>query len=364
MVMLLDHDGGEDSLYSVAPLDPHGSDAMRMLESSFFSSPVSPVTAIRQSSTFSIRALSGRLSQAYPKARELIHHARRESIGLVPVGGKIQLLHAIDSKRFERFRDLLGLSQTSFRLIHAGTSLILPPTPSASELKAIIHTLRLSGVVDSEFPEIQISAPGRLFPRNVAIRSSAVMFASTKCIEYDREAFSTTHNESTGARKCAYDAGGESVVLPFMSKLDGRTDSLGHLSEDDIELVQLLHTVLIQGQVGQGPFANLSRVFSDRYLAILKKYGLGNILDGSWIYLSADSRSDNNASDTHYHLVKRVTDAYFSCSDRYRETGAEDGIIFDVRRLFDWLRAEVKQRQEAIYLSGKPCTEVRILLEL
>lgn len=258
----------------------------------------------------------------------------------------------------------MGMNQTMFRLIHAGTSLILPPTPSANELKSVIQALRLSGVVDSEYPEIQISCPGRLHPKNVAIRDSAVMLASTKCIEYNRESFCTTHDQQTGARKSAYDAGGVSLELPFMSKLTGRTDSLGHIDEGDIDLAQRIHTVLIQGQIHEGPFADLAQPFESKYQKILKRHGLNSILDGSWIYLPADNKRDDEASEAHYGIVKKCTDAYFACRDQYQETGVENGVIFEVRALFDWLQAEIQKRQDQLYLSGKPCTEVKILLEL
>lgn len=371
MMMLAEDNAGSDDasspnydkMYSVLPKDRRA----EAIEQEFFgeTSLGASVTGIQIHSSRSIvNALSAKLEATYPKARELILTARRESIGLVPVGGKIQVLHAIDESRFNNFRRLMGMNQTIFRLIHAGTSLILPPTPSANELKAVIQALRLSGVVDTEYPEIQISCPGRLHPKNVAIRDSAVMLASTKCIEYDRESFCTTHDHQTGARKSAYDAGGVSLELPFMSKLTGRTDSLGHIDEGDIDLAQRIHTVLIQGQIHEGPFADLAQPFMDKYQEILKRHKLGDILNGSWIYLPTDNKRDDKASDAHYRIVKKCTDAYFSCRDQYQETGVENGVIFEVRALFDWLQAEIQKRQEQLYLSGTPCTEVKILLEL
>ncbi len=283
--------------------------------------------------------------KAIPLARKTIEMWRDNAIGLLPVGGKIHVLHPIETEHFEMFRGLFQFGQTSFRLIHANTSLLLPPMPSAEELQSILYVLDASGVIDSEFPELQVSGVGRLDPYQAGILGSAILLATERGVEYDEKAFSTTHDASTGARMMAYDAGAQNARLPNTNGFSGRTDMLGRRHPNDMKLFQLLHSVLAQEKYG-GPFGDFAEEFKKRYLQILRKYGMEQVLDENWI--CGNGNSTTGAGKRHYENVRVCTDAYFACADRYSETGEEQGIIFEARKLFDWLRESVRVVQESL----------------
>lgn len=321
------------------------------------------------------RQLVAKLTDVLPSLREQLLEVRRDTFGLLPVGGKIHVLHDVDMKRFTSFRDLMGLDHTVFRLDRANTSVILSPVPSAKELQLMAAALDAFGVIDKNLPELQLSLPGRLTPKDAAVLGSAILLATEKGKEYDENAFLTNQNESTGKRIMSYEGHGYCrVQLPFMTPLSGRTDMLGRRSLSDADLYQLLGTVLIQAEAKSGPFAKFAHEFKFRYLQILARHELESVLEGSWIFRpGVDVLDDDHANRNHYDTVKKCTDAYFSCADEYRrileETGEarEEGIIFEVRRLFDWLREKVREVQEEIYfdVAGgvKPCAEAKILLQ-
>jgi hypothetical protein len=310
------------------------------------------------------------LIRIIPALKEQVVEVRRDSFGLLPVGGKVHILHAVDIKKFDAFRDLIGLKHTAFKLDRAETSVILPAVPSAKELKLVVSALEAFGIIDGEFPELQVSLPGRLDPRDAAILGSAILLSTEKGVEYDENAFLTNQNDATGKRIMSYDAAGGYPLtrLPFMTDLEGRTDMLGRRSLEDIELIQLLGTVLIQAKAKSGPFAKFAEEFKRKYLEILKKYDLSSVIEGSWIFRPhADVLNDDEANKNHYKTVKKCTDEYFKCAEEYMENGEERGVIFEMRALFDWLRAEVKDVQNEVYFSaegGQPCAEAKILLQL
>lgn len=310
--------------------------------------------------------VSGRLQKVYNTAREWIIEVRKETMGLLPVGGKIHVLHPVDEKRFDAFVRLLGFSQTSFRLIHANTSVNLPPAASAAELRARVRALEAFGIIDREYPELQICLPGRLDLHRAAILGSAILLATEDAVEYDKNSFMTSHDEYVGKRIMLYDAGGTRVILPFMSPLDGRTDMQGlNSSGKDIEWYQLLGTTLIQDQVEQGPFAKLASEFEKCYRIILQRHGIEWVLNKTWIFDPHDkSLNSDAAAMDHLKTVQGCTNAYFSCAAQRKRTGVNEGIIFEVRALLDWLKNEIGKIQDEVYNSGEPCKEMRILLDL
>ena len=311
-----------------------------------------------------VRDLSDRLRAVCPQIRDQLVEVRRDTMGLLPIGGKIHVLHEVDMKKFAAFTSLAGLGSTAFRLLHANTSVNLPAVPSWKELKLIASSLEAFGIIDRELPELQVGVPGRLRAEDAAILGSAVLLATEKGKDYDEKSFCTNQDHSTGRKIMSYDAMGPRVKLPFMTSLNGRTDMLGRRSLEDIELYQLLGTVLIQGQAQSGPFQHLAGRFKEEYLEILKAHGIDSVLRGSWIFDPVvDRLQDDEVNRDHFQTVKMCTDAYFACAEDYAETREEKGIIFEVRALFDWLRAEIRQIQELMYFSGKPCEEMRILLE-
>lgn len=153
-----------------------------------------------------------------------------------------------------------------------------------------------------------------------------------------------------------YDANGPITRLPFMAELQGRTDMLARMHLGDIDLYQLIGTVLVHEQFG-GPFKKFAGEFKKRYAAILKNHGIDDVLKESWIYRQGDNRMDNEASKRHYKTVTKVTDAYFDCADNCEQTGRAEGIIFDVRDLIEWLKQSVKIEQEKLYHDKSTCKD-------
>jgi hypothetical protein len=96
--------------------------------------------------------------------------------------------------------------------------------------------------------------------------------------------FSTSHDEATGARIMAYDAGVLSTDFKYMPKnITGRTDMLARQDVKDIFLYQFIGSLVSQSIHG-GMFQKEGKMFIQEYKNILKSYGNEFILNGNWIY--------------------------------------------------------------------------------
>jgi hypothetical protein len=292
--------------------------------------------------------------------RNSVLEARRESFGLLPIGGKIHVLHPIDPDKFYYLRDrVLGLTSTQFMLQHANKSMILPPAPSWGEYAVLINFLVKENIIDWDHPELHLACPGRICPKDSAVLGSSLLLATEVGVRYSVESFSTTSNFDTGFRIMLYDKGGERSQFPFDTILPGRTDMLGRACYSDMRLYQLLHTVLVHMKTG-GPFSELGAEYCIRYREILNAHGLSSVLDASWIH--EGGYTDENAGILHYEeAIKPCTDAWFSCDEESEKKGEVTGVIRDVRALFDWLQSEISKIQEKM-LSGKNYSHEKELL--
>lgn len=284
------------------------------------------------------------LRMDYSRLRETIALWRQESFGLLPIGGKIHVLHKIDLDRFEFLRDQLGLSSTHFRLIHADTSLLLAPMPSWKELAFLTMMLAKEEIIDLDHPEIQMCVGGRL-PRDLcAILGSSVLLDTDRGVKYSPKAFETTHNGDTRFNVMFYDANGPRSSFPFEANSGGRTDMQGRRSLNDLKTYQLVSTVLYQGHATRGPFAHLAEPYCRRVRSILGDYGLSSVLAHSWI----DSEL-NHQLHTDYDLkftVLPLVNAWFDYQNRFTETGQTNGIVFDIRTAVDSLGDDVRVIQD------------------
>ncbi len=276
--------------------------------------------------------------------REAILHARKESLGLLPVGGKIHVLHGIDSNRFAPLLQYLSMGSTSFRLIHADTSLLLPPVPSAGELAILIRLIESEGMIDFEHPELQVTASGRLPPEECAYLGSAILLSTERGMKFDASAFRTfDHDNETGARIMAYDAGARPMELPFMTRLQGRTDMLARRHLGDIPWYQRIATVLAQG-CDEGPFAHLAVPLKQELAEVYAGYGLSGVLEAPWIKPTSGMRMPPENDRAHYEDgVKPCVDAYFASAEK----GGE-GVINDVREVLDRMWAKMSTIQLSI----------------
>lgn len=286
---------------------------------------------------------------------------RMESLGLLTIGGKIHI-KGCDDFKLMTIKELLGLNSTNFHLAHMDNAILLPASLSPFELKALIYLLAKAGVADLDNLQFQVTIPGRLSNDNVAILGSAVLLATETGYRYSEDSFCTTHSE-TGARIMLYDANGKSTAMPFMGTLKGRTDMLGRMNLNDIDTYQLVGTVLAHGQFG-GPFSKFTEEFKKRYVQILQKYGLDEVLDGNWIFTDAEELKDDRENKKHHQTVTMVTDAYFECADNFSETGKSEGIIFELRELLDWLKQEIKGKQKELCNDKSTCKEAALVVNL
>ena len=100
------------------------------------------------------------------------------------------------------------LQKGGFSLIHANTTLNLPPCSTIQEIRFILEELHEQGILKkSEDMELQLSIPGRLPQELCAILGSAMILSKRYQVFYDEKAFKTTHDSLTGACMVAYDAG-------------------------------------------------------------------------------------------------------------------------------------------------------------
>ncbi len=287
----------------------------------------------------------------YAELREAISQWRKESFGLLPIGGKIHVLHKIDLTRFEFLRDELGLSSTHFRLIHADTSLLLAPMPSWKELGFLTMMLAKEQIIDWDHPEIQMCVGGRI-PNNLcAILGSSVLLDTDRGVKYSPKAYQTTHDHETRFNVMVYDAEGPRSSFPFEAVTGGRTDMQGRRSLNDLKTYQLVSTVLYQGYVNQGPFAHLSAPYCVEVHSILGDYGLSFVLQESWI-----NSEINYKLGTDYDLkrtVQPLVNAWFDYRDRFSATGNQDGIVKDIRTAIDSLENNVRVIQSEMLVDPK-----------
>ena len=293
-----------------------------------------------------VETLNHSFGDFIPRAKNFFKSARDESFGLLPVGGKIHVLHKIDAMRLEFVKQRLGLDSTGFRLLHADTSLLLPPMPSAAELKLVVTVLNAEGVIDTEHPELQVCIPGRLPPDLCAILGASILLATEIGVKYDPNSFST-NAEVTGLRIMAYDAGGPREAFPFSTPIGGRTDMLGRRALSDIDNYQLLGTVLIRSK-DFGPYGDLAKSYIAEFKQILAKYGLSEVLKTSWVAKN-EAKGDFLASQRHYYdAVLPCTNAWFTWFEANKDAEQQSGIVSDVRNLLDSLGERVNMQRKAL----------------
>jgi hypothetical protein len=68
-------------------------------------------------------------------------------MGLYSIGGKIHVDRPISDERIKQFLKETGLKQTAFKLIHANTSILLPPSYFAAELMFMIARMSDNGIL-------------------------------------------------------------------------------------------------------------------------------------------------------------------------------------------------------------------------
>lgn len=302
------------------------------------------------------------LDREFGELWQAMTNTRRDSFGLLPIGGKIHVIHDIDENRLDYILSHFGYSSTAFQVIHARKSLILPPMPSSQELSALAKFLDRERVIDWDHPELQLAIPGRLPPDGCAYLGATILLGTEEGVLYNRDSFATTHNGETDFRIMVYDAGGPRYKFPFDTSLKGRTDILGRRHLGDAEIYQLVGTVLIHGVSDEGPFSRLAEPYKKRLTTILNDWGLEGVLSASWVN-SRDTYPTADAALKHFkHAIEPCTKAWFACREVYKKTGEVSGVVADVRNAVDWLRNEIRMAQAELLRSPAYAREREILL--
>jgi len=277
-------------------------------------------------------------AKVIPQVERMILNARNQMPGLMPIGGKIHTQKPMDPKTLDFIMKLFGLKQTAFQLIHAGGSLLIPPMPTALEFNMIIKILELFGVVDPQFPDIQVAVAGRWSERLAPYVGASVLLGTDRGVLYADGAFSTTHNDKTGARIMAYDDGVKIEGLPFdVETAKGRTDMLGRHSLGDSHLYQILGTLASHQEFG-GVFGNRMKGVNESLAFILKKYGLDrHLFESAWVF---DQAKEGDDSRNYERMVRRFTEA--------RMMAGNSGVKWDVQRLINMTQQDIAAEREMV----------------
>lgn len=280
-----------------------------------------------------------------PVLEELVIQDRMTRVGTMAGGAKLHTNIPMDGSLFQDIREMFGLGQTSFRLIHADESLIIPPLPGNLEPKLLVQTLGHLGVINEEHPELQTTMAGREWPQEVAgIVGSSVLLATQRGVRYKPGAFSTTHDGQTDARIMARDAGVMKKDMPFhLDGIEGRTDKLGGRHYNDIDLYRVLGTLANHGLIN-GPFAPIWRFYEREYLGILKEHNLLDALSQSdWVYDRNES-SDGDLPKNHEAMIARFTDAWFQSVDvGHGIIDKVEGLIGEAMVMMEEMRPVIEQ---------------------
>jgi hypothetical protein len=164
-------------------------------------------------------------------------------------------------------------------MIHANTSMLLPPCPSPDEVAHMIQCLQNEELISEGNPDLQVCIAGRLPLCEASILGSAMIFCANYIKDFSIDAFSTSHNEATGARIMAYDAGELKTNFKYMPKnITGRTDMLARQDIKDIFLYQFIGSLVSQSIYG-GMFQEEGKSLVQKYKSILKTYRNDFILE-------------------------------------------------------------------------------------
>lgn len=293
------------------------------------------------------KELMRRTQEAQPEVEKLILQQRSATPGIMPIGGKIHVENPVPFEALSKFQSILQLNSTPFRMIHAGKSLLLPPLPSAAEQCLLLHFLEKMNIVDGRSPQIQTAMAGRWSNEIAGMVGSAMLLGTRKGNRYKKGAFSTTHDEATGARIMSYDAGIKLEGLPFdLSTAKGRTDMLGRHSYSDFDLYQVLGTLASHLEFG-GIFERDAEQFRGAYTKLLEKYDLKEAVSSSaWIY---NQELEGDDLEKHEEMVSRITDQWFEGLGR--GVRQRFGIIGEVRGLVLKTSQSMRARSKKVIAS-------------
>jgi len=315
------------------------------------------IRSVHDAMAFAAKQVGRQFGGQVIELKRAIEAKRSEYKGVLPVGGKVHLLHGINSKEYDRLFRLLRLTSSAFKLEAATNSFIIPPVMTQEEMIIILACLEETGLLDKGRPELQVTIPGKLDDNSAAILGSSILLSTEVGMEYPLDSFKTSHDEETDKRIMAYDDGGELIILPHMRRrkgwgyLSGRTDMFGRKAWSDIKYYQFISTALSNAQFG-GPFEEIGKWYIAEYENLLERHKMKDILEDKWINKQYDdewckmsAKKKEESRKHHYETVKRCTDAWYKCAENPKD---KKGIIFEVRDLVDSLMEKMAVIQETL----------------
>ncbi len=295
-----------------------------------------PVSLRQQQSTlWLIRAYHQNISQLAEKYA-----------GLYSIWGKIHFPSAIDAHKIYDFKKQFGLDATSFKLLHANTSLLLPPSNFPEELLFMINCMEEAGLIDND-PQLQISIPWRLSNQLGALLWSSMILLSEQHVQYAPESFGTTHTSATGRRMVVYDAGVyDNAFMRNSDKITWRTDVLLLKDVNLIPKAQVVWSLLSQTEY-DGRFAQLWVSFIQAYAELLDRHNLLRAVQGPWIYNEATHNEEDPDASLHFAQINALTEHQkedFLIAQYTKQT--KWLLVFELRELLTKYRKKIQDIQQ------------------
>lgn len=276
--------------------------------------------------------------------QQQIAHLAQKYAGLNSIGGKIHFPSAISDEKINAFKKQHWFDATYFKLLHANTSLLLPPSNFPEELLFMIRCIDEAGLIDND-PQLQISIPGRLPNHLWALLGSSMILLSEQHVQYTPESFGTTHESDTWRRMVVYDAGVyDNAFKRNSEKITWRTDVL---LLKDVNLIPKAHVIgsLLSQTHYDGWYAQLGTEFIRDYLALLEKYNLLWATQWPWIY-DTKTACDEEAT-SHFQQVNALTEKQRDDFLIYNYTKQKKWLmIFELRNLLTTYRERIKKIQQ------------------
>ncbi len=262
------------------------------------------------------------------EADEMITRAYEESKMLMPVGSKLHIEGRISGKVMEVLAGL-GIYSTGFQSAHAQQAIVLPPTPTSFEQKAIVQLLRSSGLMGNH--HIQITASGEWPNELCGIVCATTLLATQVGQIFEEGAFSTNQIEQAASRMMLRGAGIRQYGLSYdiADKSPGRTDKLGSADIGDIDIYQFMATMAAHAHLN-GALKPLMEMYTEEFRFILAKHGLLDALTiGTWVSdRDEDSRASIEDLKLHEEMIGEFCRAWFEAQEK-----EDGGVHREIRAL-------------------------------
>lgn len=230
----------------------------------------------------------------------------QSSKGLYSIGAKIHFPTSIPEKHVQKFIKDYNLPSTAFKLIHANSSVIIPPSQFWQEPTMLIAAMSESHLFDKD-PQLQVAIPGRMCNASGGLLATALMLSSQQYVEYNEKSFSTTHNSATGRRMVTYDAGVYDPSFPWNTPgIKGRTDVVLLKDINLLPKAQMIGSLFSQVE-HDGMFAELGYELIRDYCELLSRYNMESIISAPWIFDPSAAHDAHNLQE-HLAAVKKVTE--------------------------------------------------------